>query len=105
MSPDGIRYLPQRKSGSADKTVVRTEVKPADTPVITVHYLMHRKNGRWLVYDVRIEGVSLITNYHSTFSAGIKAKGVAGLIASLQQKNRQQMTTATAKGHTVVIRC
>ena len=106
VSPDGIRYLPQRKSDSVDTAVVRTEVQAADTPVIPVHYLMHRKNGHWLVYDVRIEGVSLITNYRSTFSAGIEAQGVGGLIASLKQKNQQPMAAARDKGHTAVVtRC
>ena len=107
LSPEDIRYLPERNSGAPDKTMVRTEVRPEGMPVIPVHYSMYRKNGRWLVYDVRIEGISLITNYRSTFSAGIKATGVAGLIAMLKQKNRQHMGAATTDdGHTAVVsRC
>ena len=108
VSPEDIRYLPERNSGAPDKTVVRTEVRLEGMAVIPVHYNMYRKNGHWLVYDVRIEGVSLITNYRSTFSAGIKARGVAGLIAMLKQKNRQHMHMAatTDNGHTAVVsRC
>ena len=114
VSPEDIRYLPERNSGAPernsgapDKTVVRTEVRPEGMAAIPVHYNMYRKNGRWLVYDVRIEGISLITNYRSTFSAGIKATGVAGLIVMLKQKNSQHMEAATTdNGHTAVVsRC
>jgi phospholipid transport system substrate-binding protein len=102
VTPEDIRYLPERNSGKADKTVVRTEVSPEGMTVIPVHYHMHRKNGRWLVYDVRIEGVSLVANYRSAFSAEIKAIGIDGLIARLKQKNEQQMAAKTVTGETTL---
>jgi phospholipid transport system substrate-binding protein len=106
VSAEDIRYLPERKSGAPNKSVVRTEVKARGTAVTPVHYPMHRKNGRWLVYDVRIKGVSLIANYRSTFSAGIEANGANALIAMLQQKNGQQMAVVSDNGHTAVVsRC
>lgn len=100
--PEDISYLPERNSATADKTVVRTEVRPAGQAVTPVHYHMHKKNGRWLVYDVRIEGISLVSNYRSTFGAEIKARGVDGLIARLKQKNEQQMATTTNNGQTIL---
>jgi len=101
--PEDIRYLPQRDSGAADKTVVRTEVRAAGMPVMPVHYPMYMKDGRWLVYDVRIEGISLVANYRSTFGAEIKAGGVAGLIATLKKKNsQQQMAAITLNGQNVL---
>jgi len=72
--PEDISYLPERNSGAPDKTVVRTEVRAEGMAVMPVHYHMYRKNGRWLVYDVRIEGVSLVANYRSTFAAEIKIR-------------------------------
>jgi phospholipid transport system substrate-binding protein len=36
---------------------------------------MHLKKGRWLVYDIIIEGVSLVTNYRSSFNGQIKKIG------------------------------
>lgn len=102
VTPEDIRYLPERNSGAVDKTVVRTEVRPKGMPVIPVHYHMHRKNDRWLVYDVRIEGVSLVANYRSTFSAEIKAIGVEGLISRLKQKNEQQMAAKAVNSESVL---
>jgi len=84
--PEDISYLPQRNSGAPDKTVVRTEVRPEGMAVMPVHYHTYRKNGSWLVYDVHIEGISLVANYRSTFDAEIKAGGVEGLIAALKKK-------------------
>ena len=102
VSPEDISYLPERNSGAPDKTVVRTEVRPEGMAVMPVHYHMYRKNGRWLVYDVRIEGVSLVANYRSTFGAEIKARGVEGLIGTLKKKNEQQLAATTVNGQTVV---
>ena len=86
-----ITYLPERSSGKAHKAVVRTQVKPPGAPVFPVHYHMHRKDGSWLVYDLRIEGVSLVASYRSSFGAEIEARGVQGLIASLKEKNGHQI--------------
>jgi len=100
--PEDISYLPERNPGAPDKTVVRTEVRPEGMAAMPVHYHMYRKNGRWLVYDVRIEGVSLVANYRSTFAAEIKARGVEGLIVTLKKKNEQQMAATTVNGQTVL---
>lgn len=96
--PEDISYLPERNSGAPDKTVVRTEVRPEGMAVMPVNYHMYRKNGHWLVYDVRIEGISLVANYRSTFGAEIKARGVEGLIATLKKKNEQKMAVTTNNG-------
>jgi phospholipid transport system substrate-binding protein len=43
----------------------------------------------WKVYDVLVEGVSLVTNYRSSFAAIIQQQGMDGLIRQLAEKNRQ----------------
>ncbi|HDS17247.1 MAG TPA: ABC transporter substrate-binding protein [Proteobacteria bacterium] len=42
--------------------------------------------GRWLVYDVIIENVSLVRNYRSQFAPIVKKKGFAGLVAQMEEK-------------------
>jgi phospholipid transport system substrate-binding protein len=48
---------------------------------------MHLTNKGWKVYDVSIEGVSMVTTYRTSFAAEIKQKGLDGLIASLTERN------------------
>ena len=45
-----------------------------------------RKDGQWLVYDVIIEGVSLISNYRSSYQEIMKKEGFDGLLAKMQEK-------------------
>jgi phospholipid transport system substrate-binding protein len=47
---------------------------------------MHRKNGRWLVYDVNIEGVSLIANYRTQFNKVIQTESYDALVRRLRSK-------------------
>jgi phospholipid transport system substrate-binding protein len=70
----------------SEKTVeVQTTVvtKKADIPI---SYRMIRKEGEWRVYDVIIEGVSLISNYRSQFTQILVNKSPEGLLDTLRKK-------------------
>ena len=97
VTPENIHYLPTRDTGRADRALVRTEIRQPGEAVIAIDYPMYRKQERWLVYDVRVEGISLVTNYRTTFADEIKDKGVSGLIASLKRQNQASMTADTAE--------
>lgn len=56
---------------------------------IPVHYIMQKEQDRWMVYDINIEGVSLIRNYMEQFSTILRKEEYAGLIKILEQKNQQ----------------
>jgi phospholipid transport system substrate-binding protein len=51
-----------------------------------IEYSLHDVEGQWLVYDVNIEGVSLVTNYRSQFGEVIRKEGFRGLMAKLDEK-------------------
>ncbi len=73
-SGEDIRYLPV-KPGQREATVtVPTEVRERGGPAVPVDYRMYEKNGKWLVYDLVIDNVSLIVNYRGSFRAPITAK-------------------------------
>jgi phospholipid transport system substrate-binding protein len=92
-SPEDIRYLPSRDSGHINKAVIRTEVQRAGEATVPIDYYMHNKEGRWLVYDIRVEGISLVTNYRSTFAREFSLKGLQGLIDALKQQNEQPVAS------------
>jgi phospholipid transport system substrate-binding protein len=59
-------------------------------------YEMTRESDGWKVYDIKLDGVSLVTAYRGTFAAKLRDSGVDGLIHTLAEKNRQSV--AMAKG-------
>ena len=64
---------------------VKTEIVSSSRSV-PVEYSLHNVQGEWMVYDVNIEGVSLVTNYRSQFGEVIRKEGFRGLMAQLDQK-------------------
>jgi phospholipid transport system substrate-binding protein len=62
-----------------------------------VDYSLQKRDDSWKVYDVVIEGVSLVTNYRGQFSSEIKQGGMDGLIQKLADKNKQGTAPASDK--------
>ncbi len=48
---------------------------------------MHLNPEGWKVYDVTVDGVSLVTNYRGTFASQIRTNGLDAVIADLEQRN------------------
>ncbi len=86
-----IRYLPVRRSEDGRRAVVRTRVTRPGAEPVEVAYHMHRRDGRWLAYDVKVDGISLITNYRNSFSREIRRAGVDGLIRKLSAMNQRHL--------------
>ena len=87
VNKDMIRFQPLRGNPGDDVTV-RSEVVSPGGKTIPVNYHMHQTRKGWKVYDVSVEGISMITTYKTSFANEIKTKGVDGLIASLAEKNK-----------------
>lgn len=76
------------KAAEADaEVVVKTAVIQSGGQPIPIDYSMEKTPGGWKVYDVLIDGVSLVTNYRSSFNTEIKTNGIDGLIKSLTDRN------------------
>lgn len=78
-----VDYPGEKVSGR--KAVVETLIitSSADIPV---DYRLYQKGDQWLVYDVIIEGVSLISNYRSSYQEIMKKEGFDGLLAKMRAK-------------------
>jgi phospholipid transport system substrate-binding protein len=55
---------------------------------VDIDYSMEKTGDGWKVYDVTVAGVSLVTNYRSTFNSQIREGGVEKLLKTLGDKNR-----------------
>src|SRR5206468_228987 len=54
---------------------------------LPVDYAMHKTAEGWKIYDITVEGVSLVLTYRSEFDAIVKQEGIDGLIKRLEEKN------------------
>ena len=89
-SDEKIEYLPFRGKPGDKRVIVRTRVHTSDgAPPVPINYRLYRKNGEWKVYDVVVDGVSLVSNYRGTFANEVRKGGIEGLIASLEEHNRK----------------
>ncbi len=83
-----IRYLPIEMEADATKVIVKTEVLQPGLKPVAVDYRMLQADGDWKAYDILIEGVSLVTNYRTTFSTEVQTKGsLNAVIDSLAKRN------------------
>jgi phospholipid transport system substrate-binding protein len=78
----------QTKPGDTDVTV-RTQVIQQGGPPIPIDYAMEKKDNAWKVYDVLVDGASLVTTYRGTFNEQIQKGGIDGLIKTLQERNQR----------------
>jgi len=76
------------KVGPADKeAIVRTSVLQQGGPPIPIDYAMDKMDSGWKVYDVVIDGASLVTTYRGTFNDQVQKGGLDGLLKTLQERN------------------
>jgi len=91
-----IRFMPLDMSSESTKVIVKTEVLQPSLQPVNVNYRMFLSKGEWKVYDIMIDGVSLVTNYRSTFNEEIQTKGsLSAVIDNLAKRNAEALA---AKG-------
>ena len=91
-----INYFPVKLEADAYKTSVRAEVIQPGGPSIPMAYRMRIKNNAWKVYDIKIDGISLVTSYRGTFTQEVRKSGIDGLLKYLQDKNNKLSTKVGA---------
>jgi phospholipid transport system substrate-binding protein len=80
-----IVYIKEILDG--DHAEVKSKVVTAKRDEFTLDYRMINQNGKWMVYDVVIEGVSLVSNYRTQFNKIISTSGYGELVKKLQNKS------------------
>jgi|TARA_B110000879_G_scaffold95006_1_gene129861 phospholipid transport system substrate-binding protein len=83
-----IEYKPLRMKPTDEIVTVKTEIIQSGGQPIDVDYALAKQDDGWLVIDIIIEGVSLVTNYRSQFASEIKKNGMDSLIIELAKKNK-----------------
>lgn len=83
-----VDYRPLKLAPSDTDVTVKSVVNQPGAQPIAVDYSMEKSAQGWKVYDVKIEGISLVDNYRSTFNTEVQKNGVDGLIKALADKNK-----------------
>jgi len=65
--------------------IVRSEVVDADKRTPVLYKLVHRKNG-WRVYDIKVEGISMVSTFRNDFKQAVSQKGLDGFLADLKKR-------------------
>ena len=93
-----IRFLPVTVTDETRTTTVRGEVfLPNNGPRVPVSFSLMRVEGEWLLYDVNVDGISLVSNYRTSFAADINREGLDTLIDRLEERNRRLLEEANRR--------
>ena len=94
------RFLPLRGEQKAGQAVVNAEIEQPNGPMVHVIFRMHKVQQGWLIYDVSVEGISLVATHRSSFSREVRDGGLDNLIARLHDMNERN----AGEGSEVVIK-
>lgn len=83
-----IEYKPLKMQPADTDVLVRTQVNQTAGKPVQIDYNLEKADKGWKVYDISVAGVSLVTNYRSSFAQEVSLGGIEGLIASLRAKNK-----------------
>jgi phospholipid transport system substrate-binding protein len=79
----------------SDQAKVQTKIVTKQGSEIPIEYRMQNKTGKWLVYDVIIEGVSLVSNYRTQFNKIIQTSSFQELVKKMKSK-QDEMASGTS---------
>ena len=84
-----LKVLPLNLAPGASEATVRNRYISGEggRPPVAVNYSMKKDAEGWKIYDITVEGVSLVLTYRGEFEQITRVSGVDGLIKALQQKN------------------
>lgn len=89
-----VRFLPMNAEEDPRKIMVKTEILQPSVQPIAVNYRMLLNKGQWKVYDILIEGVSLVSNYRTSFKNEVERTGsLQEVINQLAKRNAEALAS------------
>jgi phospholipid transport system substrate-binding protein len=92
-----VDFKPLHMQPSDTDVTVKTEVKMPGAQPVPIDYSMEKMEDGWKVYDLAVDGVSLVTVYRSSFTQEVRRNGIDGLIELLATRNTRTQRTADEK--------
>jgi phospholipid transport system substrate-binding protein len=91
----GAKMIYRGETVDGDTAAVRTAIPLSNGSQMPLEYRMHNADARWQVYDLSIDGISLISNYRAQFNTVIRLESYETLVAKLKS---HQTAFAPASG-------
>jgi len=82
-----IVYGGERLDG--DVATVGTKILTKNGTEVPVDYHLFKHGDRWMIYDINVEGVSLVSNYRTQFNKIIQTNGYSALVEKMKSKRTQ----------------
>jgi phospholipid transport system substrate-binding protein len=86
-----IQYVGEQVDGS--RAVVKTHVTTKRNQQVPIEYRLHKADGRWRIYDVLVEGISLVNNYRSQFNRIITSSSYDALVEKMRSRQGNELTS------------
>jgi phospholipid transport system substrate-binding protein len=91
-----IEFRALHGDSGSDEATVRSELTQSGQQPTVIDYDLGKSVAGWRIYDIRVDGASLIVTYRDSFANEIRNHGIDGLIASLDSKNAQNLGGAAS---------
>lgn len=85
-----IQYVGEQVDGS--RATVKTNVMTRRNQQVPIEYRLHKGDGRWLIYDVLVEGISLVNNYRSQFNRIITSSSYSDLVQKMKTRQGDELS-------------
>jgi phospholipid transport system substrate-binding protein len=85
-----IQYVGEQVDGS--RAAVKTNVVTKRNQQVPIEYRMQKTDGRWKVYDVLVEGISLVNNYRSQFNQIISSSSYDALVQKMKSRQEDELS-------------
>jgi phospholipid transport system substrate-binding protein len=85
------KFLYTGENVDGDYSVVRSKIITTKNVEVPIEYKLFKKNGKWEVYDISIEGVSLVNNYRTQFNKIIRTQSYEELVKRMKNKQEEEM--------------
>lgn len=85
-----IQYVGEQVDGS--RATVKTNVVTRRNQQVPIEYRLHKADGRWQIYDVLVEGISLVNNYRSQFNRIITSSSYNELVQKMRNRQGNELS-------------
>ena len=93
---ESARFLPLRGEQREGQAVVNAEIVQPNGPLIHATFRLHQPQGEWMIFDVSVEGISLVATHRSGFNTEIRNSGIDELIARLHKLNESNLDDSSS---------
>jgi phospholipid transport system substrate-binding protein len=85
-SNESITFSPAEEGSKPDRASVGSKIQSPGSDPVSMEYKMRKLDDHWLVYDVVVDNISLVTNYRGTYASEIQRSGLDSLISKLEKQ-------------------